>query len=284
MAGGEDVEIVANLQADVVEPVAFLARLEPQCSSGSRCPFPTRLVWRFVDVATATEQGLRLLNEARDGRRSNLATVVADVHADVGGRAVDEPDAVPDFIGRELRPQGFKSVVEAWFGKQVFPEVWQFNPSAFGIQRQSFAAELNRAGDEVAIGSAPVFVSEWIVPDVVHAAKHQAVLPVNLAVQVHAQPLRRQIIEQWFERVEIVIAKESEDRGLARAAHCAQVVGQHREKLALAVEAAIFGQPITGDQDEARLLLLDYAHEIAPLPDALVQVTRDDDSYRHRWG
>ena len=47
----------------------------------------------------------------------------------------------------------------------------------------------------------------WFMPQ-------NPLLPVNLAVQVHAQPLRGQIIEQRFERVEIVVAEEGQDRGL----------------------------------------------------------------------
>jgi len=47
---------------------------------------------------------------------------------------------------------------------------------------------------------------------------------------------------QGFERVEIVVAEEGQDGGLAGAAHHAKVVLQHREELALAGEPAVPGQ------------------------------------------
>lgn len=102
VAAGVDAEIIAKFQADVVEPLAVLPRLEPNGAANPRCPFSARLVWRFMNVAATAEEGLHLLNEARDGWRSNLATIVADVHAKTGGWTVDKPDAAPDFIGREL--------------------------------------------------------------------------------------------------------------------------------------------------------------------------------------
>ena len=126
-----------------------------------------------------------------------------------------------------------------------------------------------------------MLVAERIVPDVGHAAENEAVLPVDLAVQVHAQPLRRQFVEQRFERVEVIVAEEGQDRGLPGAAHRAQAVGQHREELALAVEAAALGQQITGDQDEAGLFLFDDAHQVAPLSDALMEIGGDDELRGH---
>ena len=174
-----------------------------------------------------------------------------------GGWIMDEPDAAPDFIGRELGPERFKPVAEARLGQQVFAEVSQLDPPAFGIQCQALAAELDRAHEEIAITGAPVFVAERVVADVVHAAEDQAVLSVNLPVQVNAEALGSQIVQEWFERVEVVVPEIGEDLGLAGGSHRGQVVGQHREELALAVEAAVFGQQITGDQDEAGLVLFD---------------------------
>jgi hypothetical protein len=48
-------------------------------------------------------------------------------------------------------------------------------------------------------------------------------------------------------RVEIVVAEKHQVRSLPGAAHRAQVIGQQREKLALAMEPADFGQEISGD-------------------------------------
>jgi hypothetical protein len=45
------------------------------------------------------------------------------VHAEVGGWIVDEPNAAPDFIGRELRAQAIEPVVKARLSQQVFPQV-----------------------------------------------------------------------------------------------------------------------------------------------------------------
>jgi hypothetical protein len=73
---------------------------------------------------------------------------------------VNEPTAARDFIGLELRPKQFKPVIEARLRQQVFPEVRQLNPAAFGADGQALAAELNRARDEVVIRGASVFVSE----------------------------------------------------------------------------------------------------------------------------
>jgi hypothetical protein len=59
------------------------------------------------------------------------------------------------------------------------------------------------------------------------------------------------------------ISEEGQDRGLPRATHHAEVVGQHRKEFPLAVEAAVLGQKITSDQDKAGLVLLDYTHQAA---------------------
>ena len=107
---------------------------------------------------------------------------------------MDKPDAAWDFLGLKLRPQGRKPVLEARFGQQVFPEFWQLPPPALGVQGQTLARELHRAGHEVAIRGAPVHVAEGIVADVVHAAEHEAGLPVNLAIQIDA-PLADALVE-----------------------------------------------------------------------------------------
>ena len=83
-----------------------------------------------------------------------------------------------------------------------------------------------------------------------HATENEAVLPVDLAIEVCAKALRCQVIEQRFERVRIVVAEGGQHGGLPGAAHRGQAVGQRREELPLAVEAAAFGQQVTGDQDE----------------------------------
>jgi len=44
MAASADAEIVRNIQADVMEPLAFLARLEPERSPHTRNPLSTGLV------------------------------------------------------------------------------------------------------------------------------------------------------------------------------------------------------------------------------------------------
>jgi len=65
--GALDSQVARYLQADVMELPAFLPRLEPERPPDSRCPVSARLVGRFMNVAAATEQGLRLLEEPRDG-------------------------------------------------------------------------------------------------------------------------------------------------------------------------------------------------------------------------
>jgi len=104
---------------------------------------------------------------------------------------------------------------------------------------------------------------------------------VNLPIEVYAKTLRRQIVEQWFERVEVVVAEEGQDRGFPGAAHCAQIVGQSREEFALAIESAVLGQQITCDQDEAGPLLFDNSNQVTPLGDMLVQVAGDNEPCRH---
>ena len=89
----------------------------------------------------------------------------------------------------------------------ILPQVRQSDPPALPIQSQPLAAEPDRAGHEIAVRRAPVFVPERVIPDVVHAAKHETGLPVDLFIQVHAQPAVRQIVEQRFQGVEIVVPK-----------------------------------------------------------------------------
>jgi hypothetical protein len=49
----------------------------------------------------------------------------------------------------------------------------------------------------------------------------------------------------------------------------------------LAVQPTVLGQNVTGDQNEAGLVLFDHVHQIAPLSDAPLQVTSDDESGRY---
>ena len=122
--GARNFQIIPDLQAGVVEPPARLARLDPNRAPNPCRPFSTGLVRRFMDVATATEQRLRILDEPQDVRGADLAAIEADVHAQLGRWIVDQPDTAVDFIGLELCPQGFKPVLEARLGQQIFPEVW----------------------------------------------------------------------------------------------------------------------------------------------------------------
>lgn len=75
---------------------------------------------------------------------------------------MDQPNAAPYLILLELGPKRFEPVVEARLGQQVFPEVRQLDPPALLVHGQTLAAELNRAGDEVAIRGTPVLVAERI--------------------------------------------------------------------------------------------------------------------------
>jgi len=63
------------------------------------------------------------------------------------------------------------------------------------VERQSLPAELHRTCHKLVIGNAPVFVTEGIVPDFVHAADNQTFLPVNATIQIQAQPFTGQLIE-----------------------------------------------------------------------------------------
>ena len=102
MRGARDFPVLRDIQAYVVEHLVFLSRLNPDRAPDPRSPSATGLVWRLVDVAAASQKRLRLPDEPQDVRGADLATVEADVHAQTAGRIVDEPDAAPDFIGREL--------------------------------------------------------------------------------------------------------------------------------------------------------------------------------------
>ena len=136
-----------------------------------------------------------------------MAAVVANVHAKVAWWAMNEPDTASNFLGRELLSQGFHPFRKAGLGQEVFPQIGQLNPPAFAVQRQPLATELDRAGYEVVVGSAPMLVAKRVIPDVIHPAEYEAVLPMNLAIQVHAKALRGKIIQERFERMEIVVAE-----------------------------------------------------------------------------
>ena len=99
MRGARNFQIIPELQAGVVEPPARLARLDPNRAPYPCRPLSTGLVGRFMDVATATQERLRVLDKAQNGRRTNPLAVPADIHTQVGGRTMDQPDAAPDFVG-----------------------------------------------------------------------------------------------------------------------------------------------------------------------------------------
>lgn len=242
MTAGVDAEIVGDFEADAVKPWAFLARLDPDGSSDVRRPPPARLGGRLMDVAAAAEQRLRFLDEPQNVGGANLPTIVADVHAQMSRRVVDEPDAAADFIGGQLRSQRFEPVAEARFGPQILPQVGELGPAALRVHGPALAAELDGAGDEIAIGRAPVLVAERVVPNAVHPAEHKAILPVDLSVEVDAQSFGRQSVEEGFQRMKIVVAEKQQHRGRPGTAHRGQGIGQRREELPLAVESAFFGQ------------------------------------------
>ena len=105
----------------------------------------------------------------------------------------------------------------------------------------------------------------------------------TLAFKFTHEALGSQIIQQRFERVEIVVAEEGQDRGFPGATHHRKVVGQHREEPALPLESPVLGQQVACDQNEAWFLLRDHAHQLPPFSNVLVQVAGDDEPYRHRW-
>src|ERR1039457_3324779 len=77
--GARNFQIIPDLQVGVVEPPTRLAWLDPNRAPDPCRPLPTGLVGRFVDVTTATQERLRVLNEAQNGRRTNPLAVPADV-------------------------------------------------------------------------------------------------------------------------------------------------------------------------------------------------------------
>src|ERR1035437_8120096 len=99
MRSARNFQSIPDLQAGVVEPPTRLAWLDPNRAPNPCRPLSTGLVGRFVNVATATQEWLRVLDEARNGRRTNPLAVPADVHPQVGGRTMDQPDAALDFVG-----------------------------------------------------------------------------------------------------------------------------------------------------------------------------------------
>ena len=99
---------------------------------------------RFVDMPAASRQGLRLLDEPPDGRGPDLASLVADVHAQPGGRVMDQPDAAANFLGREPRAQPLQTLAQARLGQEIFAQVRQPDPPPLGIEGEALAAELHR--------------------------------------------------------------------------------------------------------------------------------------------
>lgn len=68
MRGARNFQIIPDLQAGVVEPPARLAWLDPNRAPNPCRPLSTGLVGRFVNVATATQERLRVLDESQNGR------------------------------------------------------------------------------------------------------------------------------------------------------------------------------------------------------------------------
>jgi hypothetical protein len=190
--------MLVDREMDAVELGTDLARLDPGGLSDLRGPPSAWLVGRLVDVAAATEQRLGFLDEPQDRRGTDLLSVVADIHAEAGGWVVHEPDAAADLFRGKPRAERLEAFAKTGLGPQVCPQVVQLDPTTLRIHRSSFAAELDGGGDEIVVGCAPVFVTERVIPDVAHAAEDETIFPVHFAVEVDAESLGGQVIEQRF--------------------------------------------------------------------------------------